>query len=126
VLDKVVKRPKTIATAIRIGNPASWQKAIAARDESGGTIDCVADDEIMNAYGLMATREGIFGEPASAASLAGLVKLAKKNDFSGKRIVCIITGTGLKDPGLPAKYAQAPIEVPAELSAVEEALKLPI
>jgi threonine synthase len=125
VLDKVVKRPKTIATAIRIGNPASWQKAIAARDESGGTIDCVTDDEIMNAYNLMATKEGVFGEPASAASLAGLVKLAKKNDFSGKRIVCVITGTGLKDPGLPAKYAQAPIEVPAELSAVEEVLKSP-
>jgi threonine synthase len=125
VLDKVVKRPKTIATAIRIGNPASWQKAIAARDESGGTIDCVADDEIMNAYDLMAIKEGVFGEPASAASLAGLIKLAKKKDFSGQRVVCIVTGTGLKDPGLPAKYAQAPIEVPAELSAVEEVLKFP-
>ena len=125
VLDKVVKRPKTIATAIRIGNPASWQKAIAARDESGGTIDCVTDDEIMNAYNLMATKEGVFGEPASAASLAGLIKLAKKKDFSGQRVVCVVTGTGLKDPGLPAKYAQAPIEVPAELSAVEEALKFP-
>ena len=125
VLDKVVKRPKTIATAIRIGNPASWQKAIAARDESGGTIDCVTDDEIMNAYNLMATKEGVFGEPASAASLAGLIKLAKKKDFSGQRVVCVVTGTGLKDPGLPAKYAQAPIEVPAELSAVEEVLKFP-
>ena len=125
VLDKVIKRPKTIATAIRIGNPASWQKAIAARDESGGTIDCVTDDEIMNAYNLMATKEGVFGEPASAASLAGLIKLAKKKDFSGQRVVCVVTGTGLKDPGLPAKYAQAPIEVPAELSAVEEALKFP-
>ena len=125
VLDKVVKRPKTIATAIRIGNPASWQKAIAARDESGGTIDCVTDDEIMNAYNLMATKEGVFGEPASAASLAGLIKLAKKKDFSGQRVVCVVTGTGLKDPGLPAKYAQAPIEVPAELGAVEEVLKSP-
>jgi threonine synthase len=125
VLDKVVKRPKTIATAIRIGNPVSWQKAIAARDESGGTIDCVTDDEIMNAYNLMATKEGVFGEPASAASLAGLIKLAKKKDFSGQRVVCIVTGTGLKDPGLPAKYAQAPIEVPAELGAVEEVLKSP-
>jgi threonine synthase len=125
VLDKVVKRPKTIATAIRIGNPASWQKAIAARDESGGTIDCVTDDEIMNAYNLMATKEGVFGEPASAASLAGLIKLAKKKDFSGQRVVCVVTGTGLKDPGLPAKYAQAPIEVPTELGAVEEVLKSP-
>jgi len=125
VLDKVVKRPQTIATAIRIGNPASWQKAVAARDESGGTIDCVTDGEIMNAYSLMAIKEGIFGEPASAASLAGLIKLAKKRDFSGKRVVCIITGTGLKDPGVPARYARPPIEVPADLGAVEEVLKFP-
>jgi threonine synthase len=125
VLDKVIKRPKTIATAIRIGNPASWHKAAAARDESGGTIDCVTDDEIMNAYGLMAIKEGVFGEPASAASLAGLIKLAKKKDFSGKRVVCIITGTGLKDPGVPARYARAPIELPAQLAAVEEVLRFP-
>src|SRR5512136_378085 len=125
VLGKVVERPKTIATAIRIGNPASWQKAIAARDESGGTIDSVTDDEIMNAYSLMATKEGIFGEPASAASLAGLIKLAKDNDFSGKRVVCIVTGTGLKDPGVPAKYARAPVELPAQLEAVEEVLRFP-
>jgi len=125
VLGKVIERPKTIATAIRIGNPASWQKAAAARAESGGTIDSVTDDEIMNAYNLMATKEGIFGEPASAASLAGLVKLAKKKDFSGQRVVCIITGTGLKDPGVPARYARVPIEVPAELAAVEGVLKSP-
>jgi len=125
VLDKIVKRPKTIATAIRIGNPASWQKAVAARDESGGIIDRVTDDEIMNAYRLAAMKEGIFGEPASAASLAGLIKLARKKDFSGKRVVCIVTGTGLKDPGAPARYARTPIELPAELAAVEEALKFP-
>ena len=122
VLDKVVKQPKTIATAIRIGNPASWQKAIAARDESGGIIDCVSDDEIMNAYRMAAVKEGIFGEPASAASLAGLIKMARKENLSGKRVVCIVTGTGLKDPGVPARYAQAPIELPAELAAVEEVL----
>ena len=122
VQGKIVKRPKTIATAIRIGNPASWQKAVAARDESGGLIDCVTDEEIMDAYRLAATKEGIFGEPASAASLAGLIKLAKKEDFSNKRVVCIITGTGLKDPNVPAKYAQAPIELPADLGAVEKAL----
>ena len=124
VLGKVVKRPRTIATAIRIGNPASWQKALAARDESGGTIDSVTDDEIMAAYRLMATKEGVFGEPASAASLAGLIKLSGKENFSGKRIVCIITGNGLKDPGVPARYARAPVEVPAELKAVEDVLKL--
>jgi len=124
VLGKVVKRPKTIATAIRIGNPASWQKAVAAREESGGIIDSVTDDEIMNAYRWMATKEGIFGEPASAASLAGLIKLSKKENFLGKRVVCIITGTGLKDPGVPARYARPPLEVPAELEAVEQVLSL--
>ena len=122
VLDKIVRRPKTIATAIRIGNPASWQKAVAARDESGGIIDCVTDDEIMDAYRLMAVKEGIFGEPASGASLAGLIKLSKEGNFSDKRVVCIVTGTGLKDPAVPARYARAPMELPAELAAVEEVL----
>jgi threonine synthase len=126
VLDKVVKQPKTIATAIRIGNPVSWQKAVAARDESGGTIDRVTDEEIMNAYRLMAIKEGIFGEPASAASLAGLIRLSKKENFSSKHIVCVVTGTGLKDPGTPMRYSRAPTELPAELAAVEEALKFPI
>jgi len=125
VLDKIVRRPRTVATAIRIGNPASWQKAIAARDESGGIIDRVTDDEIMDAYRLMAIKEGIFGEPASGASLAGLIKMARNDNFSDKRVVCIITGTGLKDPGMPARYARAPIELPAELAAVETTLKLP-
>ncbi len=123
VLDKVVRRPRTLATAIRIGNPASWRKAVAARDESGGVIESVTDDAIVNAYRLMAIKEGIFGEPASAASLAGLIKLARNSIFSGKRVVCIVTGTGMKDPGVPAKYAPAPIELPAELAAVEEMLK---
>ena len=126
VLDKIVEQPRTVATAIRIGNPASWQKAVAARNESGGVIDRVTDEEIMNAYRLMATREGIFGEPASGASLAGLIKLSKGQSFSGKRIVCIITGTGLKDPAAPARYARTPIELPAELTAVEEALEFTI
>jgi len=125
VLGKVIDRPRTIATAIRIGNPASWLKAESARDESEGLIDRVTDDEILNAYRLAATREGIFGEPASAASLAGLIKLSKENDFSKKRVVCIVTGTGLKDPGVPKRYARAPLEVAAELAAVEQALNLP-
>jgi threonine synthase len=122
VLGKIVKRPRTIATAIRIGNPASWQKAVTARDESGGIIDCVTDDEIMNAYRLAATKEGVFGEPASAASLAGLIKMAGGKKFSHKRVVCIITGTGLKDPGIPAKYAQPLIELPTDLTTIERAL----
>jgi len=122
VQEKIIERPQTIATAIRIGNPASWQSAIAARDESGGIIDCVTDDEIISAYKLAATREGIFCEPASAASLAGLVKMTAKENFSDKRIVCIFTGTGLKDPDIPAKYARAPIELPADLAVVGKAL----
>jgi threonine synthase len=71
----------------------------------------------------MASKEGIFGEPASAASVAGLIKLAKEKDFSGKRVVCIITGSGMKDPNVPARYARAPVELPAELGAVERVLK---
>ncbi len=124
VRGKVVRRPRTIATAIRIGNPASRQKAVAARDESGGIIDCVTDDEIMNAYRLAANKEGVFGEPASAASLAGLIKMAGQEDFCDKRVVCIITGTGLKDPGIPAKYAKPLTELPADLAPIERVLGL--
>jgi len=122
VLGKPVKEPKTIATAIRIGNPASWQKAVSARDESGGVIEAVTDEEILNAYKLLAVKEGIFGEPASAASVAGLIKTAPKKNLAGKKIVCVITGTGLKDPDVPRKYTQKPTELPADLSAVESFL----
>ncbi|MCD6453536.1 MAG: threonine synthase [Dehalococcoidales bacterium] len=118
-----VKEPQTIATAIRIGNPASWHKAEAARDESGGMIDMVSDDEIMAAYRIMASRGGIFGEPASAAAYAGLLKLKRAGmDFSGKRIVSIVTGNGLKDPDNAMKEAKPFLELPAEVAAVEQAL----
>jgi threonine synthase len=120
-----IKEPMTIATAIRIGNPASWQNATAARDESGGIIDYTSDEEILAAYKLLATKEGIFGEPASAASLAGLIKLVRNGeDFSQERVVCVVTGSGLKDPELPIKGAKPFTELPAELSAVEQALGL--
>jgi len=76
----------------------------------------------LNAYKLLAIKEGVFGEPASAASVAGLIKMAKSESFSGKKIVCIITGTGLKDPNVPRRYAQPPAELPADLSAVEDFL----
>jgi len=122
VKGKPVAHPHTIATAIRIGNPASWKKAEAARDESGGIIDAVTDDEIMAAYRSIASREGIFIEPASAASLAGLVKMSARLDLRRSRVVCVFTGHGLKDPGLPAKYAEAPLQLPAELSVVEREL----
>jgi threonine synthase len=115
--------PQTIASAIRIGNPASWKRAVAARDESGGVIDTVSDDEIMAAYYLQATRGGIFGEPASAASLAGLIKLSAQGmDFSQKRVVCVVTGTGLKDIDTGLKGVESFDKVPATLGAVEQAL----
>ena len=119
-----VKEPQTIATAIRIGNPASWQKAVAARDESGGVIDMVSDEEILAAYRLMAAKGGIFGEPASAASLAGLLKLSRRGmDFSQSRLVCVVTGSGLKDPDTALRGAEGSLEeLPADLGAVERAL----
>jgi len=119
----IITSPETVATAIRIGNPASWQKAVAARDESGGIIDMVSDEEILAAQKLMATKGGVFGEPASAASLAGLLKLSRKGmNFSKKKIVCIVTGTGLKDTETALKNAEPFLELPADLAAVEQAL----
>ncbi len=118
-----IKEPETVASAIRIGNPASWQKAVAARDESGGIIDMVSDAEILAAYRLLATKGGVFGEPASAASLAGLLKLSRSGtDFSQKRVVCVVTGTGLKDADAAFKSAEPFLELPADLAAVEQAL----
>ncbi len=94
-----IEKPETIATAIRIGNPASWDKAVRARDESGGLIDMVSDEEIIRAYKLLASKEGVFCEPASAASVAGLIKLSERDYFNGgETIVCTLTGHGLKDP----------------------------
>ncbi len=121
----IIDNPETIATAIRIGNPASWKAAEAARDESGGILDIVTDGEIMNAYKLLATKEGIIGEPASASSLAGLIKSVKSGlNLAGKTAVCIITGNGLKDPDTALKTAKPPIELPAETGAIEQALNL--
>ena len=121
----VVEQPETVASAIRIGNPASWQRAVAARDESGGIIDMVSDEELMAASRLLTTKGGVFGEPASAASLAGLLKLSQKGmDFSQKRVVCIITGNGLKDTDTVLKDAEPFLELPADLGAVEDALGL--
>lgn len=101
-----ILKPETIATAIRIGNPASWKQAEAARDESKGCIDCVTDEEIISAYKLIAATEGILAEPASAASVAGLIKANKLNMVeAGTKIVCILTGNGLKDPDSAIKYS---------------------
>ncbi|MFC2122675.1 threonine synthase [Bacteroidota bacterium] len=118
-----IERPETIATAIRIGNPASWQKAETARDESGGIINAVSDAEILAAQRLLASKGGIFGEPASAAPLAGLIKLAKSGmDFSEKTVVCVVTGNGLKDTETALKGAEPFLELPPDLATVEQAL----
>lgn len=116
-----VKNPETIATAIRIGNPASWEGAVRARDESGGLIDTVSDEEIIKAYRMLASLEGLFVEPASAASVAGVIKLAKKGFFRGGEIVvCVLTGHGLKDPDRAMATAPQPEVLPAEEEAVLE------
>ena len=122
-----INNPQTIASAIRIGNPASWQPALQARDESGGTIDMVSDDEILEAYRLLASREGLFGEPASAASVAGLIKQVRQGlNLSDQRVVCIITGSGLKDPDLAVSSVTAQtIEVEPTMEAVEAAALAP-
>jgi threonine synthase len=114
-----IANPETIATAIRIGNPASWQKAVAARDESKGLIDKVTDEEIVEAYQLLAF-EGIFCEPASAASVAGVLKLSKQSFFkSGQKIVCVLTGHGLKDPDRAIAVSSRPEVVEASMDAVK-------
>ena len=104
-----IMNPETLATAIRIGNPASWKKAEAARDESNGMINYVTDDEIVKAYKLIASCEGVLAEPASAASVAGLIKV-KNQVKEGSKIVCILTGNGLKDPDNAIKYSNADVK----------------
>ncbi len=120
-----VKDPSTIATAIRIGNPASWALAERARDESGGRIDEVTDRQILSAYRLLAAREGVFVEPASAASVAGLLKAAEHGDVDpGQRIVCTVTGNGLKDPDWAVAGAPQPVTVPVDADAAAARLDL--
>jgi threonine synthase len=126
-----VEDPQTIATAIKIGNPASWEKAVAARDESGGLIDTVTDEEILDAYKLMASVEGVFCEPASAASVAGVAKLCRQGYFAKEigagapadaSVVCIVTGHGLKDPDRAIASAAEPIHAEATADAVADVL----
>jgi len=119
VKNEVVPNPETVATAIRIGNPASWQGAKNAISESLGLIDSVTDEEILAAYRLLASKEGIFAEPASAASIAGVLKYKNKGLFNnGDTVVCILTGHGLKDPQNAIKQIAEPIKIPAQKSAV--------
>jgi len=125
VLGHPVSDPETIATAIRIGAPASWDGAINARDESGGLIDSVTDEQILHAYRLLATSEGVFVEPASAASIAGLLATAADGRLpSGSLIVCTVTGNGLKDPQTALGALTMPTLVPVSAEAVAVSLGL--
>jgi len=123
VTGEPVANPSTIATAIRIGNPASWKQALAARDESGGSIDSVTDKQILEAYRLLAREEGVFVEPASAASVAGLLQ-SREVIPKGARVVCTVTGNGLKDPEWAISGAPAPTTIAADVSAAATALGL--
>ena len=120
-----VVNPETIATAIRIGNPASWDFAVAARDESSGLIDLVTDEEILAAYHLIASREGLFCEPSSAAGVAGLLKLHAAGGLdAGQSVVCTLTGNGLKDPQWALAGSKDPAVVPVAVKAAAQALGL--
>lgn len=137
-----IESPETLATAIRIGNPASWKGAVEAKIESGGVIDSVTDEQILTSWELLAKTEGIFAEPASCASLAGVLKLKELGYFNSNElgpgfgkgeqgdsqapiiIVAVLTGNGLKDPGLAIERAPQPVSVPADKKAVERALGL--
>ena len=120
-----IEKPETIATAIRIGNPASWQAALAARDESEGAIDMVSDAEIIDAYKLLAAKEGVFVEPASAAGIAGLRKYMAKNYFTkGATLVVTLTGHGLKDPDTALANVPSPITCEADTDKILKAIKI--
>jgi threonine synthase len=125
VRGQVVAKPKTVASAIRIGNPASWEQATTARDQSGGAIEAVTDGEILAAQRLLASSEGIFAEPASAASVALLAKMAHAGRIpNDSRVVCVLTGSGLKDPAALEEHLLPPLRLPADSRAIAKALKL--
>lgn len=120
VLNRIVEKPETIATAIRIGNPASWKSALDARDESKGLIDAITDEEIVSAYKRLAS-EGVFAEPASAAPVAGILKYHKQGyfkDFKGACIVCTLTGHGLKDPNIAIKNVGQPVTLNPDIAEI--------
>lgn len=125
VAGKVVQEPQTLASAIQVGNPASWEKAVAARDESGGAIEAVGDDQIIDAYRFVAAKEGVFCEPSSAASVAGLLAARDSGLIApGCQVVCTLTGNGLKDPDWAVRDRQAPEAVPADTTTVAGCLGL--
>jgi threonine synthase len=125
VSGQIVPKPMTIATAIRIGNPASWQQALDARDASGGAIESVTDRQILSAYRLLAREEGVFVEPASAAGVAGLLQARGDGTLNaGLRVVCTVTGHGLKDPEWAISGAPVPVTIPVDVAAAADALGL--
>jgi threonine synthase len=125
VRGEAIRNPETIATAIRIGNPASWKQAIDARDQSGGLIDMVSDEEILSAYRLVAAKEGIFVEPSSAAGIAGLIKFKNANKLpKDKRIVITVTGNGLKDVQWVLDGAPSPTVIPVDVKRAAEVIGL--
>ncbi|MGH3681751.1 MAG: pyridoxal-phosphate dependent enzyme, partial [Natronosporangium sp.] len=125
VRGEAVRDPTTIATAIRIGSPASWAKAVDARDASGGRIDAVTDRQILSAYRLLAREVGVFVELASAAGVAGLLAAAEAGHVpAGATVVCTLTGHGLKDPEWAISTAPAPVTIPADPQAAARALEL--
>jgi len=123
ITGKPVANPDTLATAIRIGNPANWQKAIAVKEASMGEFNAVTDEEILDAYRLLASEEGIFCEPASAASVAGMLKVKDKIP-TGAKVVCVLTGNGLKDPDTAIKHSQNSFQqgIAPEIHAVAKAM----
>lgn len=123
VQNRVIENPQTLATAIKIGNPASWKLAVNAADESNGFIDSVTDDEILEAYKMLAREEGIFAEPASAASLAGIIKTFKAGKINKWDIVVsVLTGNGLKDPDNSIKICESPIKVDNDIEEIRKAI----
>jgi threonine synthase len=125
VRGEVVKSPETIATAIRIGNPASWTQAEEARDTSGGLIDMVSDEEILSAYRLVAAKEGVFVEPSSAAGIAGLIKYKAAGKLpKNKKIVITVTGNGLKDVQWVLDGADKPTVIPVDVRRAAEVIGL--
>ena len=122
---EIVKNPETIATAIRIGNPASWQQAVDARDSSGGLIDSVTDEEILAAYRFVASKEGVFVEPSSAAGIAGLIKKQSQGKLpKGKKIVITVTGNGLKDVQWVLNEAGEPTVIPVDVKRAAQVIGL--
>ncbi|MEK4791553.1 threonine synthase [Bacillus sp. FSL K6-2971] len=125
VRNEVIEQPETVATAIRIGNPASWKQAVAAADESNGKIDEVTDEEILHAYQLIARLEGVFAEPGSCASIAGVLKQVKSGEIKpGSKVVAVLTGNGLKDPNTAIDISQIkPVTLDADEDQILEHLE---